>query len=104
MADVGNARNAVVQADLYSRVSDFRFNTMSTTTPVTLLLTAELLDKLRPYQQEHDITSVPEAILTILHEHLGIAERPTPPFSPSPSIYDGVEDGACEVLTEYLGA
>ena len=78
---------------------------MSTTrTPVTVLLTAELLDKLRPYQQEQAITSVSEAILTILHERLEIADKPTPPFSPSPSIYDGVEDGACEVLTEYLGA
>ena len=73
-------------------------------TPVTLLLTAELLDKLRPYQQEQAITSVSEAILTILHERLEIADKPMPPFSPSPSIYDGVEDGACEVLTEYLGA
>lgn len=73
-------------------------------TPVTLLLTAELLDKLRPYQQEQAITSVSEAILTILHERLEIADKPKPPFSPSPSIYDGVEDGACEVLTEYLGA
>lgn len=72
-------------------------------TPVTVLLTAELLDKLRPYQQEHDITSVPEAILTILHKQLGM-DQPIPPFSNSPSIYDGVEDGACEVLTEYLGA
>ncbi len=66
-------------------------------TPVTLLLTAELLDKLRPYQQEHDITSVSEAILTILHDHLGIADKPTPPYSTNPSIYDGVEDGDCEV-------
>lgn len=73
-------------------------------TPVTLLLTSELLDQLRPYQQQQDITSVSEAILTILHEHLGIVAQPTPPFSPSPSIYDGVEDGACEVLTEYFGA
>ncbi|MEM9482427.1 MAG: hypothetical protein AAGA83_01930 [Cyanobacteria bacterium P01_F01_bin.116] len=72
--------------------------------PVTVLLTAELLDKLRPFQQKHDITSVPEAILTILHEHLELSDQPTPPFSNSPSIYDGVEDGACEVLTEYLGA
>ncbi|MEM9486682.1 MAG: hypothetical protein AAGA83_23660 [Cyanobacteria bacterium P01_F01_bin.116] len=70
--------------------------------PVTLLLTSKLLDKLRPYQQEHDITSVSEAILTILHEHLEVSDKPTLPFSPSPSIYDGVEDGACEVLTEYL--
>ena len=73
-------------------------------TPVTVLLTAELLDQLRSYQQEHDITSVSEAILTILHDYLEIADKPTPPFSTSPSIYDGVEDGACEVLTEYLGA
>lgn len=73
-------------------------------TPITLLLTAELLDKLRPYQQEQDITSVSEAILTIVHGHLNISDRPTPPFSTSPSIYDGVEDGACEVLTEYLDA
>ncbi|NEQ51926.1 MAG: hypothetical protein F6K11_17610 [Leptolyngbya sp. SIO3F4] len=73
-------------------------------TPVTVLLTTQLLDKLRPYQQEHDITSVPEAILIILHEHLKITDKPTPPFSTSPSIYDGVEDGACEVLTEYLDA
>ncbi|MEA5466309.1 hypothetical protein [Leptothoe sp. PORK10 BA2] len=73
-------------------------------TQISLLLTAELLDKLRPYQQEHDITSLSEAILTILHGHLELAEKPTPPFSNSPSIYDGVEDGACEVLTEYLGA
>ena len=71
-------------------------------TPVTVLLTAELLDTLRPYQQDRDITSVSEAILTILHERLGLAGKPTPPFSTSPSIYDGVEDGACEVLTEYL--
>ncbi len=71
--------------------------------PATVLLSAELLDKLRPYQQEHAITSLSEAILTILHDHLGIAEGPTPPFSPTPSIYDGVEDGACEVLHEYLG-
>lgn len=77
---------------------------MSTATPVTLLLRTELLDKLRPYQQQHDITSVSEAILTVLHEHFEMTERPTPPFSTSPSIYDGVEDGACEVLTEYLGA
>ena len=78
--------------------------TMTTTRriPVTLLLTPQLLDKLRPYQQAHDITSVPEAILTILHEHLEISDKPTPPFSSSPSIYDGVEDSACEVLTEYL--
>ena len=67
--------------------------------PVTLLLTSPLLDKLRPYQH---ITSVSEAILTILHEHLELGDKPTPPFSSSPSIYDGVEDGACEVLTEYL--
>ncbi|MBE9067252.1 hypothetical protein IQ260_11365 [Leptolyngbya cf. ectocarpi LEGE 11479] len=73
-------------------------------TPITLMLTAELLDKLRPYQREHDITSVSEAILTILHGHLDIPDKPTPPFSNSPSIYDGVEDGACEVLTEYLDA
>ena len=73
-------------------------------TPLTILLTAELLDKLRPYQQEHAITSVSEAILTILHDYLEIVERPRPPFSPTPSIYDGVEDGACEVLTEYLDA
>lgn len=73
-------------------------------TPVTLLLTAELLDKLRPYQREQDITSVSEAILTILHGHLNIPDKPTPPFSTSPSIYDGVEDGACEVLSEYLDA
>ena len=73
-------------------------------TPVTVLLTTELLDKLRPYQQEHDITSVPEAILTILHGQLGLTDKPKPPFSNSPSIYDGVEDGACEVLNEYLGA
>ncbi|MFG6100811.1 hypothetical protein U2F10_01070 [Leptothoe sp. EHU-05/26/07-4] len=73
-------------------------------TPVTVLLTAEILEKLRPYQQERDITSVTEAILTILHEQLEMTDKPTPPFSPSPSIYDGVEDGACEVLTEYLGA
>ncbi|ESA34989.1 hypothetical protein N836_14610 [Leptolyngbya sp. Heron Island J] len=73
-------------------------------TPVTLLLTPDLLDKLRPYQQEQAITSVSEAILTILHEHLELADKPTPPFSPSPSIYDGVEDGACEVLSEFLGA
>lgn len=72
-------------------------------TPITLLLTAELLDKLRPYQQKHDITSVPEAILTILYEHLEVDGKPTLPFSDSPSIYDGVEDGACEVLNEYLG-
>ncbi len=71
---------------------------------VSLLLPPELLEKLRPYQQKHDITSVPEAILTILHNHLEIEGKPTPPFSDSPSIYDGVEDGACEVLTEYLGA
>lgn len=71
-------------------------------TAVTLLLTPELLDRLRPYQQRHAITSVPEAILTILHEHLGLEEQPTVPFSPSPSIYDGVEDGPCEVLSEYL--
>ena len=71
-------------------------------TPVTILLTAELLEKLRPYQQNHAITSVSEAILTILHDRLEIVEGPTPPFSPTPSIYDGVEDGACEVLTEYL--
>ena len=73
-------------------------------TPVTILLTAEVLEKLRPYQQERDITSVTEAILTILHEQLGLTDKPTPPFSNSPSIYDGVEDGACEVLAEYLGA
>ena len=71
-------------------------------TPVTLLLTAELLDQLRPYQKEHDITSVSEAILTIVHTHLGMGVKPTPPFSTSPSIYDGVEDSPCEVLTEYL--
>lgn len=73
-------------------------------TQISLMLTPELLDRLRPYQQEHDITSVAEAILTILHGHLNMADKPTPPFSHSPSIYDGVEDGACEVLTEYLGA
>lgn len=73
-------------------------------TPITLLLTAEVLDKLRPYQQEQDITSVSEAILTILHGHLDIPDKPIPPFSTSPSIYDDVEDGACEVLTEYLDA
>ncbi|MGD1854927.1 MAG: hypothetical protein ACFB2W_11830 [Leptolyngbyaceae cyanobacterium] len=73
-------------------------------TSLTLSLTADILDKLRPYQQEHDITSVSEAILTILHERLEIDGRPVPPFSPRPSIYDGVEDGPCEVLTEYLGA
>ena len=79
---------------------------MTTTnrTPVTVLLTAELLDRLRPYQQTHAITSVPEAILTILHAHLDLSEPPTPPFSTSPSIYDGVEDGACEVLSEFLDA
>ena len=75
---------------------------MSTRIPVTLMLTAELLDKLRPYQQQQDITSVSEAILTILHQHLDIADKPTPPFSNSPCIYDGVEDGACEVLSEFL--
>ena len=81
------------------------FTAMSTArTPITLLLTSELLDKLRPYQQDRDITSVTEAILTILHTHLEIADKPTPPFSTSPSIYDGVEDGACEVLNEYLEA
>ena len=73
-------------------------------TPVTLLLTAKLLDKLRPYQQEREITSVTEAILTILHDHLEMSDKPTPPFSSHPSIYDGVEDGACEVLNEYLDA
>lgn len=78
--------------------------TAANKTPVTVLLTAELLDKLRPYQQTHAITSVSEAILTILHTHLGLDAPPTPPFSNSPSIYDGVEDGACEVLTEYLDA
>ncbi|MBX2864609.1 MAG: hypothetical protein KTR27_13760 [Leptolyngbyaceae cyanobacterium MAG.088] len=72
--------------------------------PVNVLLSAKLLDKLRPYQQQHAITSVSEAILTILHDHLEIVDRPAPPFSQAPSIYDGVEDGACEVLTEYLDA
>ena len=78
--------------------------TTANKTPVTVLLTAELLDKLRPYQQTHAITSVSEAILTILHTHLELDAPPMPPFSTSPSIYDGVEDGACEVLTEYLDA
>ena len=73
-------------------------------TPVTLLLTPELLDQLRAYQQQHDITSVSEAILTILHDYLEIDGNPTLPFSPSPSIYDGVEDTGCEVLSEYLDA
>ncbi|MEM6252331.1 MAG: hypothetical protein AAF821_05360 [Cyanobacteria bacterium P01_D01_bin.156] len=71
-------------------------------TPVTLLLTPEILEQLRSYQQEHDITSVSEAILTIAYNHLGINDKPIPPFSPNPSIYDGVEDTPCEVLTEYL--
>lgn len=71
-------------------------------TPLTLLLTPEILDGLRAYQQQHDITSVSEAILTMVHTQLGISDKPTPPFSDSPSIYDGVEDGPCEVLTEYL--
>lgn len=86
-------------------MNEVTFNPMSTNrAPVTVMLTAELLDKLRPYQQEYDITSVSEAILTILHDYLEIVDGPTPPFSPAPSIYDGVEDGACEVLTEYLDA
>ncbi|MBT9313521.1 hypothetical protein [Leptothoe kymatousa] len=73
-------------------------------TPLTLLLTPEVLDRLRTYQRQQDITSVSEAILTIVHTHLGISDKPTPPFSNSASIYDGVEDGPCEVLGEYLDA
>ena len=55
--------------------------TTANKTPITVLLTAELLDKLRPYQQTHAITSVSEAILTILHTHLDLDAPPTPPFS-----------------------
>lgn len=71
-------------------------------TPVTLLLNPEILEQLRSYQKEHDITSVSEAILTIVYTQLDMAGKPTPPFSTTPCIYDGVEDGPCEVLTEYL--
>lgn len=71
-------------------------------TPVTLLLTPEVLEYLRAYQKEYDITSVSEAILTVVYTHLGMGEKPIPPFSTTPCIYDGVEDGPCEVLNEYL--